>query len=240
MRVFVNHIGFDGTDYKTAVLELEQEAAEITAWLEADNVERHHGERYHVAVSGPERIPDWSEGCYYVLDFSDVRREGTYRLAGYADGKAFRSEIITVTGDFLSLRMVNASRAYLKGERSSGEWMKADRNVPFAGAREGTMDLHGGWYDATGDFGIHLTQLSHTAVYNPMQSLLPSYVCFDIADRMEKEELRDCRILKKELLDEAYWGADYAMRLHREGGGFIRSVDRGGGVFRGTAPFGGL
>ena len=45
MRVFVNHIGFDGTDYKTAVLELEQEAAEITAWLEADNVERHHGER---------------------------------------------------------------------------------------------------------------------------------------------------------------------------------------------------
>ena len=84
MRVFVNHIGFDGTDYKTAVLELEQEAAEISAWLEADN-----GERYHVAVSSPERIPDWSEGCYYVLDFSDVRREGTYRLAGYADGEAF-------------------------------------------------------------------------------------------------------------------------------------------------------
>ena len=183
MRVFVNHIGFDETDYKTAVLELEQEASEITAWLEADN-----GERHHVAVSGPERIPDWSEGCYYVLDFSDVRREGMYRLAGYADGKAFRSEIITVTGDFLNLRMVNASRAYLKGERSSGEWMKADRNVPFAGEREGTLDLHGGWYDATGDFGIHLTQLSHTAVYNPMQSLLPSYVCFDIADRMEKEE----------------------------------------------------
>ena len=71
MRVFVNHIGFDETDYKTAVLELEQEAAEITAWLEADN-----GERHHAAVSGPERIPDWSEGCYCVLDFSDVRREG--------------------------------------------------------------------------------------------------------------------------------------------------------------------
>ena len=29
MRVFVNHIGFDGTDYKTAVLELEQEAVRI-------------------------------------------------------------------------------------------------------------------------------------------------------------------------------------------------------------------
>ena len=103
------------------------------------------------------------------------------------------------------------------------------------GGEGGDSDLHGGWYDATGDFESILTQLSHTAVYNPMQSLLPSYVCFDIADRMEKEELRDCRILKKELLDEAYWGADYAMRLHREGGGFIRSGGPGEAFSRNSA-----
>ena len=57
MRVFANHIGFDKTDDKTAVLELEKEAAKLTAWLEADD-----GERYDVSVSGPERIPAWSEG----------------------------------------------------------------------------------------------------------------------------------------------------------------------------------
>ena len=34
MRVFANHIGFDKTDDKTAVLELEKEAAELTAWLD--------------------------------------------------------------------------------------------------------------------------------------------------------------------------------------------------------------
>ena len=68
MRVFVNHIGFDGTDYKTAVLELEQEAAEITAWLEADNVERHHGERYHVAVSGPERMAATTSWTFPMSD----------------------------------------------------------------------------------------------------------------------------------------------------------------------------
>lgn len=48
MRVFANHIGFDKTDDKTAVLELEKEAAKLTAWLEADD-----GERYDVSVSGP-------------------------------------------------------------------------------------------------------------------------------------------------------------------------------------------
>ena len=68
MRVFANHIGFDKTDDKTAVLELEKEAAKLTAWLEADD-----GERYDVSVSGPERIPDWSGGCYSVLDFQAGR-----------------------------------------------------------------------------------------------------------------------------------------------------------------------
>lgn len=222
MKVYANHIGFETTDYKTAVLELEREAKEIRVWLEAED-----GTVHSVTVNGPERIEDWSENCYYVLDFSDVRGEGTYRIIGMADQECFRSEPVVIGGYFLNLRMVNAARTYLKGERSSGEWLKADCCVPFAGKREGTLDLHGGWYDATGDFGIHLTQLSHTAVFNPMQSLLPSYVCFDLVERMEKENLRDCRILKKELLDEAYWGADYAVRLHREGGGFFRSVDRG-------------
>ena len=31
----------------------------------------------------------------------------------------------------------------------------ADRALPFAGPREGIVDAHGGWYDATGDYGIH-------------------------------------------------------------------------------------
>lgn len=222
MKIYANHIGFEQSDYKTAVLETKQEITTIEIRAEGED-----GARFPVNISKPHRIVEWSDACYYILEFSHIRTPGNYRIAGTADGIRFRSEVIPVTGYSLHLRMVNAARTYFKGERASGEWLKADRKVPFDGKREGLLDLHGGWYDATGDFGVHLTQLSHTAVYNPMQSLLPSYVCFDIAERIEKEHLRDCRILKKELLDEAYWGADYAMRLYREGGSFIRSVDRG-------------
>lgn len=220
MKVFVNHIGFERWDDKAAVLEAGKEKIEV--W-----VEREDGERFPVNMSGPCRIREWSGGWYYFLDFSHIRTSGNYRIAGMADGIRFQSELFPVADYPLYLRMVNASRTYLKGERASGEWLKADRSVAFDGKRKGILDLHGGWYDATGDFGIHLTQLSHTAVYNPMQSLLPAYVCFDVAERMEKEKLENCRILRKELLDEAYWGADYGMRLYQEGGSFIRSVDRG-------------
>lgn len=220
--MYVNHIGFEKSDYKIAVLESETEMTELNVWVEEEN-----GDRFSVNVSGFHRIRDWSDACYCSLDFSHIQKPGKYRIAGIADGIRFQSEVILITGYFLHLRMVNASRIYFKSERASGEWLKADRSLSFQGKRKGKLDLHGGWYDATGDFGIHLTQLSHTAVYNPMQSLLPAYVCFDVAERMGGEKLRDCRILKKELLDEAYWGADYGMRLYREGSSFIRSVDRG-------------
>lgn len=222
MKVYTNHIGFEQSDYKAAVLETKQEIMTSEIW--AEGVE---GTRFFVNVSGPYRIEEWSDAYYYSLEFSHIRMSGNYRINGIVNGVRFRSEIIPVTGFLLHLRMVNAARTYLKGERVSGEWLQADRSVSFQGTREGILDLHGGWYDATGDFGVHLTQLSHTAVYNPMQSLLPAYVCFDIAERIAEENLQDCRILKKELLDEAYWGADYAVRLHCEGGSFIRSVDRG-------------
>lgn len=222
IKVYVNHIGFELWDNKTAVLALRKQPKEITAWAEASD-----GCLYPAAVSGLDRIEDWWEGCCCELDLSAIDRVGDYRIKGKADGAEFSSERFYVHEYFLNLRMVNASRVYFKGERSSGEWLKADYAVPFGGEREGCRDLHGGWYDATGDFGIHLTQLSHTAVFNPLQSLLPSYVCFDIADRMESKELRDCRILRRELLDEAYWGADLCMRLYQKGSSFIRSVDRG-------------
>ena len=222
IKIYSNHIGFELSDVKTAVLELHEAAKKLEVWVESED-----GAIYPVTVSKPEQIDYWSEHFYYELDFSEIAAVGDYWIKGVSDNKEFCSERFTIHDYFLNLRMVNASRTYFKGERSSGEWLKKDSCIPYAGDREGEEDLHGGWYDATGDFGIHQTQLSHTAVFNPMQSLLPAYVCFDTAERMRTEKLRDCGILNRELLDEAYWGADYAMRLYRRGSSFLRSVDRG-------------
>lgn len=222
MKIYSNHIGFEQSDRKTAVLEAERELQELKVYLCNEE-----GKRFPVRIGKCERIEEWSDHCYYSLDFSEITETGNYRLIAETGEEKTFTELFPITDYYLNMQMVNAARAYFKGERDSGEWLKADKTLSFDGPREGIRDLHGGWYDATGDFGIHLTQLSHTGVYNPMQSLLPSYVCFAIADRIEKERLRDCRILKKELLDEAYWGADLAMRLYCEGGSFLRSVDRG-------------
>lgn len=222
MKIFVNHIGFEQSDKKMAVFEADGKMKFINSYLL-----RKDGAIFRVEVGEKGKIADWSDSYYYLLNFSDVVVPGQYQVVVETEQEKVCSDYFEITDYYIHLRMVNAVRAYFKGERSSGEWLKADKQVPFDGERKGRRDLHGGWYDATGDLGIHLTQLSHTGIYNPMQSLLPAFVCFSIAERIQQKKLKDGRILKKELQDEGYWGADLAMRLYCENGSFLRSVDRG-------------
>ena len=57
---------------------------------------------------------------------------------------------------------------YFKGQRSSGLLDKADRHSHLQGKTD-TIDAHGGWYDATGDYGKHLSHLTFSSYFNPQQ-----------------------------------------------------------------------
>ena len=48
---------------------------------------------------------------------------------------------------------------YFKGQRCSGPRDQADRTMRFEG-KDGVVDVHGGWFDASGDYGKPLTHLS--------------------------------------------------------------------------------
>ena len=58
-----------------------------------------------------------------------------------------------------------------------GLWDKADRKMRFEG-KEGTIDAHGGWFDATGDYGKHLSHLSFSTYFNPQQISLTAWSLF--------------------------------------------------------------
>ena len=47
---------------------------------------------------------------------------------------------------------------YIKGQRCSGIWDGADRAAPRVGDGE-RRDVHGGWYDASGDYSKYLSHL---------------------------------------------------------------------------------
>ncbi len=63
--------------------------------------------------------------------------------------------------NLLERRTLSDVLFYFKSQQSSGRYDRADRCLPFEGGfRKGCVDVHGSWYDATGDYGKHLSHLS--------------------------------------------------------------------------------
>ncbi|HZE86463.1 MAG TPA: glycoside hydrolase family 9 protein, partial [Puia sp.] len=119
---------------------------------------------------------------------------------------------------------------YFKGQRSSGLLDQADHRLRLSGkpAAAGLHDLHGGWYDATGDYGKHLSHLSFSSYFNPQQVSLTAWSLLKTYELLNKRPGTDFRQYKRRLLDEAMYGADYLTRSRAEGGSFYRSVSAPG------------
>jgi hypothetical protein len=117
---------------------------------------------------------------------------------------------------------------YFKEERSSGQYDKADRHLRFEGTKPGTVDAHGGWWDATGDYGKHLSHLSFSTYFNPQQIPLVVYSLLKSYEQANRRGLQGFARYKPRLLDEAMFGADYLVRVKVPNGSFYRSVSTGG------------
>jgi hypothetical protein len=173
-------------------------------------------------------IDKWGAQHYWRADFSSVKTPGRYALELEGRGASVRSDEFLVQDDVLERNTLSNIIYYFKGQRASGEMDKADRRLPRPDGQPGTLDIHGGWYDATGDYGIHLSHQNLTSYFNTQQlplvvwSLLRSYQQLDARhDPNFKQYLR-------RLLDEGLFGADFLVRDKRPDGSFYESIDAPG------------
>lgn len=223
MKLLTNHLGYESTDYKKAVYQgLEGDKAEQFSLLDENDTKIYTGQ---AQPSGT--VEHWNTGSYWVLDFSPVTKPGKYVIELATTHGPVQSFPFEITEHLHSMRMLNAANYYFKAQRSSGEWLAEDRCLPFEGEREGTRDVHGGWYDATGDYGIHMSHLSHSTIHNPQQVGWSAYVFFKAADLMIESKNREYSMMERRMLDEGTYGADFIMRMKLASGTFLRSIQRG-------------
>ncbi len=104
---------------------------------------------------------------------------------------------------------------------------KADRNARF---EDGTYsaDVHGGWYDATGDYGKHLGGLGFSTYFNMQPTPVAAYSLFKTYEELDRRTDGHFAQYKRRLLDEAMYGADFLVRMKCPGGSFYRTVDAPG------------
>ena len=76
-----------------------------------------------------------------------------------------RSFPFQIERDLLEKNTLSSVIYYFKGQRCSGLLDQADHNLKFEDSTN-TADVHGGWFDATGDYGKHLSHLSFSTYFN--------------------------------------------------------------------------
>jgi len=224
--VLVNHVGYDMAGSKRAVVQGRAgDSVRSCAVVEASSGTRVAGAELRTV--GP--VARWRDWTYWTADFSPLAKEGAYRVTcATARGEA-SSPPFLVERSVLERRTLSDVLYYFKGQRSSGPIDEADRALLLDGRRDRVVDAHGGWYDATGDYGKHLSHLSYSTYFNPQQIPLTAWGLLKAYDLLQRRS--DPRLFRQDLrrlLDEGAYGADYLVRVKAPGGSFYRSVSAPG------------
>lgn len=227
MRIFVNQIGYRPQDVKTAVLNTASK-------LDLKKFRLLESESGQIVYEGrPEYVGEvarWNKGHFYQIDFTPFSTTGSYYLTS-GDARSFPFEIQACILDF---QMMMNTVYYFRSQRDVGEWEAQDKHVMFQDQRPERIDASGGWFDATGDYGIHLSHLTHSKYYTPQQTSFSDYVFYkanDITKEWYQQQQEGSTGIPREffshMLTEGAYGADHLMRRAAPSGSFYRSIRRG-------------
>lgn len=170
------------------------------------------------------KVYDWRGMVFWSADFTAWHESGGYVVRISSPDGQVTSCPFTIDTEILERQTLSNVLYYFKGQRSSGDFDRADRHLAIPDEPGKFVDGRGGWYDATGDYGIHLSHQNLTSYFNPQQvplvtwSLLASYRVLEARSDDNFTEYR------RRMLDEGLFGADYLVRIQRPGGSFFESI----------------
>ena len=220
-KIITNHIGYELNAPKKAVI-----LASKYDRIKSFNL-KVYPRNYTVLTgkpvySGP--VDKWRNWVFWTVDLTDFNKEGQYILECEVNGKVVKSFPFVIQKDLLERHTLSNVIYYFKSQRCSGLMDKADRQMTFDKGSLETVDVHGGWYDATGDYSKNLSHLSFSTYFNPQQSPLVVYTLFKTYEAITKKNDQNFNQIERRLLDEAMYGADYLVRVKNPSGSFYRVI----------------
>ena len=240
IRVLTNQVGYEDRKAKRALI-LAGNPLTIPSFELIDEGTGKTVYQGKPVFSGP--VDKWKHWLFWTMDFSAYSAAGTYRLRVSLPGDTASSHSFIIGKNVLEKATLSDVLYYFKGQRSAGLLDKADHHLPLAAVLRGpggeanavaasaaaartgdSLDLHGGWYDATGDYGKHLSHLSFSSYFNPQQISLTVWSLLKTEELLSIRTGTDYRQFIRRIGDEAMYGADYLVRVKAKSGSFYRSV----------------
>jgi hypothetical protein len=221
LTVVVDQVGYEARSFKRAIVV---------------GTERDHPEKFSLVDSANGKIvltgslvPDgqvdsWGGRVFWAADFSSWQGIGHYSVQIHSTAGEVRSCGFDIDNDLLERNTLSNVIFYFKGQRASGLMDQADRHLPLPPGQTGFVDVHGGWYDATGDYGIHLSHQNPTSYFNPQQVPLVAWSLLKSYRVLEARHDDNFSEYVRRLLDEGLFGADFLVRIKRPDGSFFESI----------------
>ncbi|OEF22636.1 glycoside hydrolase family 9 protein [Vibrio rumoiensis] len=215
MQILTNHIGYPCFSSKNAVVLASTLDENITAQL--INAKTHRVEN-EMAITPVGKVANWHQGQFYRIDFSSFSTAGRYYLAiGSSQSHPFE-----INNNLLMKQTFSDVMHYFKSQRCGGIFDQQDRHIPLLN-RDTTVDVHGGWYDASGDVSKYFSHLSYANYLNPQQ--IPMVVWNMLKGLSLTTDISDfAKFSTVRLTEEALFGADFLVRMQNPEGFFYTTV----------------
>jgi Glycosyl hydrolase family 9/Cellulase N-terminal ig-like domain len=221
VKIITNHVGYEDNEAKHAIILSDTRLTMPTFSLIDVNTGKVV---YKNKTAFCSSVDKWKNWLFWTLDFTGYTIPGTYKLQVTLPSGIVSSYPFIIGKNVLEKATISDVVYYFKGQRSSGLLDKADHHLLLYGKTTDTVDAHGGWYDATGDYGKHLSHLSFSNYFNPQQISLTDWSLFKTYELLSARPGTDFRQFDRRILDEAMYGADYLVRVQVKDGSFYRSV----------------
>jgi len=221
VRVLGDQVGYESTAEKQAIVAgTAQDRPGKFELVDTDSAKSV----YAGDLKAAGHVFDWNGRTFWIADFSGWRKPGHYVLHVHTESGEAQSCPFEIQDDILERDTLSNVIFYFKGQRSSGPFDEADRHLAAPGSHGSFVDVHGGWYDATGDYGIHLSHQNPTSYFNPQQTPLVVWSLLSSYNLLKNRNNDNFSEYERRLLDEGLFGADFLVRIKRPEGSFFESI----------------
>jgi len=221
VRVLVDQVGYETSAPKQAIIEgTDPMDAQRFALVDADSGKPV----FDGDLKPSERVSTWDGRVFRTADFSSFKTPGHYVLRVHTAQSDVSSCAFEIADDLLERETLSNVVFYFKGQRASGLMDQADRHLKLPGTKDEFVDAHGGWYDATGDYGIHLSHQNPTSYFNPQQVPLVAWSLLKSYSELKARNNDSFSEYERRMLDEGLYGAGYLVRIKRPNGSFLETI----------------
>lgn len=213
-QVLVNHLGYQSTSIKKLVFQtkgLHQPQTFEVVNTEGTIVYKGKFD------DGDGAISNWSTGNAYSGYFTDFKELGQYMIRVKLDSKVVESVFFEIKSDELANELLPLLLDGFKSQRCKDPYNSKDKKMTFFGDRTDTVDVSGGWYDASGEKGKYLSHLNFSNYMTPQQLPMMVWNLLETASSINSE-------VRKAIEEEAAFGADYLVRVQDKDGYFYTTV----------------